>query len=318
MILHGVIFVCGLLLLYVGAEAMVRGASRLAALLGISAAVVGMTVVAYGTSAPELVVGIIASVKQQSALVYGNVIGSNIANLALVLGAGLLIGPIRINENFVRRRIPFLIGVTALFIVLSFFGSLGRPAAGLFLAVLAWYFYRELTNERRQLAASSPRPPMQTAGKAGFWWSLFYLFLVIAGIVGLVVGAEMMVRSALVFARHYGISERIIGITVVALGTSLPELAATIVAAVRRETDLLIGGLVGSNIFNILIILGVCGLIRPIPVNLTEVRVDFIFLLGLPVLLVGLVLINPLLKRWMGALLLSLYALFMFLLWLNG
>lgn len=311
------LFVVGLAVLYAGAEFMVRGASRLALSMGVSAIAVGLTVVAYGTSAPELVVGVMASAKGQSDLVYGNVIGSNIANLALVLGIAVLIRRLPVHRSFRTRRIPFLLAVSSLPLLLSLNGWIGFNDGLVFVALLVVYLAWEGTVEfrRARLARKNgavANLPDHVSTSVGA--RVLYAAMTLAGIAGLAGGAEMMVRGAVQIAENLGISERIIGITIVALGTSLPELAATVVAVARKEADLLLGGLVGSNVFNILIIVGVCSLISPIPIALSAVAIDFAFLLGLPVVLYVLALRGDNFPRPAGALLLGLYVVYIALL----
>ena len=335
MLKDALLFTLGLVVLTGGAEALIRGASRLAYSLGLSAVMVGMTIVAYGTSAPELVVGVVASVEKESAIVYGNVVGSNIANLALILGVALLIHPFRIDAASFRPvrkripflklpfllggRVPFLVFVTALMLVFCLDGEIGRLDGAVFLLVLAWFFYKEILLGIRQrrgnggAGAKGPEggPADRTKAPGRITW---YVTMIVLGLAGLVVGAELIVLSAVSLGHTLGVSERIIGITAVAIGTSLPELAAAFVASFRRESELLLGGVVGSNVFNVLIILGISSLIFPIAVDTSVLSLDFAFVLGLPLLLLALVSWDHRFRRAYGFLLIAAYGGYMYLL----
>ena len=321
MTIHILMFAGGLVILYAGAESLVRGASKLALALGVSATIVGMTVVAYGTSAPELVVGLIAGAEGRPGLVWGNVIGSNIANLALVLGIALLIRPIPNQGRFLQRQTPLLMVVTGLMLVLAWNGVIEAFEGVILILILAIYIFGQVRAELRAVklrrkdakaVGVDPVPPPTTGRK------VVYGAMVLVGLGALIGGAELMVKGAVAIAEQLGISERIIGIAVVAVGTSLPELAASIVASVRRETDLLLGGLIGSNIFNILIILGVCSAITPIDLGGESFRLDGLFVMGVPALIFAFAVFDNTLRRVYGGALLGLYLIYMVLIWTLG
>lgn len=298
-------FLLGLAILYVGAETMVNSSSRLAASYGIRPLVIGMTVVAFGTSMPEMMVSLLASFKGSADIAAGNIVGSNIANIGLILGFTALIAPLIVPRSLLKREVPFMIGASLLLYVLVLDGKLGFFDGALLFSLLLVFLVYCLRTARSSdgdvgqgtsMVASCSRPRDS--------------LLVLVGIIGLGIGAEMMVRSAVILARAFGISELIIGISVVAIGTSLPELAASGVSAWKGHADLSIGNVLGSNVFNVLFVLGVCPMIRPMAIDPSLLR------LQLPIMLVFSVGLIPLLGhrykicRWKGLLLLGGYLAF--------
>ncbi len=259
----------GFFLLLAGASWLVDGAASIAKRFGISHLAIGLTVVAFGTSAPELAVNLVASVKGNTDIALGNIIGSNIANVLLILGCAALVRPLIVQERTVRFEIPLSILASAIllplgapFLSLPLDGFL--PAAigrldGLILVALFLIFLRYIFRTAR-IGADEDEPlkeyPLPTA-----------VFLTICGIGALPLGGELLVRSAVQIALHAGISERVIGISLVAVGTSLPELATSLVAAYKKNADIAVGNIVGSNIFNVFWVLGISCLIRPIPLS---------------------------------------------------
>ncbi len=266
--------VAGLLVLIFAGDALVRGAVELARRLGIPALIVSLTVVAFGTSAPEMMVSVVAVLDGAPTLALGNVIGSNIANVLLVLGLPALFVVIRTNESDFRRDYLFMLGTTALFIALALTGPIHWPQALLLLAILA---AMTASQAREALAFRTRRPapgeedldlPAVPATMPG--WRM--VLLLAAGLFGLPLGAHLLVEGATGIARAIGISEAVIGLTLVAIGTSLPELATSVTAAIRGRADVALGNVIGSNVLNILAILGVAGLVGeiPIPVQMTQ------------------------------------------------
>lgn len=262
------LFLAGFFLLIKGADLLVEGASSLAKRFGIPAIVIGLTIVAFGTSAPELMVNIMASAKGSTDLAISNVVGSNIANILLILGVSAAIYPIAAKKNTVWKEVPFaLLAVIALFILLNdrlFDGivdtqlSRGDAMVLLLFFVIFLVYIFELARLGKIEIPQEEKPVKKHSG-----WSSGGMILV--GLVGLVLGGKWIVDGAIFFAKAWGVSETLIGLTVVAVGTSLPELATSVVAAFKRHSDIAIGNVVGSNIFNIFLILGVSGIIRPIP-----------------------------------------------------
>ena len=270
MVLVWVLFVIGLLMLYYGADWLVKGASSLARSLGLTPLVIGLTVVAFGTSAPELVVSIISSLQEKSMIAVGNVVGSNICNIALVLGLASLFMPIKSNASVVKRDIPIMLGISLYLLLISLNSKIGRLEGatllgGIIIYVCLNYYYAVKGTKQassgegfsKELAAEDIEDIPSRARQ---------ITLIVAGILFVVTGAQILIDSAVKIMHTFGISEKFIGLTVVALGTSLPELATSVVAAMRKEMDISIGNLVGSNVFNILGVLGVASLIRPIQI----------------------------------------------------
>lgn len=276
-------FICGLVILTIGAEGLVRGSSALALRLGISPLVIGLTIVAFGTSAPELAVSLDAAASGISSISIGNVIGSNIANIALILGLAAMIQPMRVQQSLLTRQIPIMIGVSLLLWGMTLDGSIGLwdgvlLFAGIILYVL--HSYRSAsTAEVPGLA--QPRSEADSSLLSKPW---FCLVLIATGLTALVGGGSLLVDSAVDIARFFGVSESLIGLTIVAVGTSMPELATSVVAAVRKQADIALGNIVGSNIFNILAILGIASIINPLT-STDFSRIDFALMVGIAILL---------------------------------
>ena len=251
----------GLVLLGGGANSLVRGSSDLALQLGMSPLAIGLTVVAFGTSSPELVVSLEAAYEGNGALALGNVIGSNIANIGLVLGAAVLIQPARAEPKLIRLDIPILIGCTLLLSLLLADGELSR-LEGLFLtAGIAGYVTFTVTEARRESAVHTDFDEVLAAPQRS---TLKNLALVGVGLLLLIGGANLLIRGAVALAERLGVTQAVIGLTVVAVGPSLPELATSLVAAYKKEADLIVGNVIGSNIFNTLGILGPAALLAPL------------------------------------------------------
>ena len=255
----------GFALLYFGAEWLVKGSSSLARSLGVSPIVIGLTVVAFGTSAPELVVSLISSIQGKSMIAVGNVVGSNICNIALILGLSALFNPIKSDPSVVHRDIPIMLGISVYLFLLSLNSTLGRiEGATLFAGIILYTFFNYSLAKKETTDASGVISELE---EIGYITSRSRQLVFIAlGIVGVVGGAQIVVDNAVLIMQILGVSEKFIGLTIVAFGTSLPELATSVVAALRGEMDISIGNLVGSNVFNIMSVLGVAALVRPIPI----------------------------------------------------
>lgn len=252
----------GLILLFVGAEGLIRGSSNLAIKMGITPLVVGLTVVAFGTSTPELVVSLKAALIGNSSISLGNVVGSNIANIALILGVAALIRPLDVHAKVIMREIPIMIGISVLLLLLLIDGELGFFDGLVFVFGILIY-----TVVNVMMARKEKNSEVDTEFKEGLKSKLgipVSIFLMFAGLGFLIFGANLFVQSAVAIAKIFNVSDAIIGLTIVAVGTSLPELITSIVAAYKKESDIAIGNVVGSNIFNILGILGITALIIPI------------------------------------------------------
>jgi cation:H+ antiporter len=265
MVLYIVYCLVGFILLYFGAEWLVKGSSSLARSLGVTPIVIGLTVVAFGTSAPELVVSLVSSIKGKSMIAVGNVVGSNICNIALVLGLSAVLNPIKSDPIVVRRDIPIMLAISLYLLVLSFNSTLGRiEGATLFIGIILYTFMNYYLAKKETAGAAEIESELEDIGFVAS--RAKQLVMIAAGIVGVVGGAQAVVDSAVFIMTEIGVSEKFIGLTIVAFGTSLPELATSVVAAMRGEMDISIGNLVGSNVFNIMSVLGVASLVRPIPI----------------------------------------------------
>jgi len=264
MLLNLLYFFGGLATLVVGADALVRGASKLALSLGLSSLVVGLTVVAFGTSAPELAVSVGAVLDGRTDIAIGNVVGSNILNVLLILGVSALIVPLLVHAQVIRQEVPIMIGVTVLLCVLILDGQLSMFEGALLFGLLLVYTTFVIVQSRRETGEARAEfdDGVQPA-TPGAWDSHpgVQILLIVVGLVLLVLGAKGIVTAAVAFAQAIGVSELIIGLTIVAIGTSLPEIAASIVAAIKGERDIAVGNIVGSNVFNILSVLGLSALI---------------------------------------------------------
>ena len=260
----------GFVMLYYGAEWLVKGSSSLARSLGVTPIVIGLTVVAFGTSAPELVVSLISSIQNKSMIAVGNVVGSNICNIALVLGLAAVFQPITSHRSVIRRDIPLMLAISCYLLVLSLDSKLGRiEGATLFAGIILYTFFNYYIAKKE--AKEGPGEVGATIEseleEIGYITSRSkQIVLIVVGIIGVVFGAQIVVESAVKIMKVLGVNEKFIGLTIVAFGTSLPELATSVVAALRKEMDISIGNLVGSNVFNILSVLGAASLVRPIPI----------------------------------------------------
>jgi cation:H+ antiporter len=260
------LFITGLIIIYYGAEFLVKGASGLARSLGMSPMVIGLTVVAFGTSTPEIFVSVVSSLKGKSMIAVGNVIGSNICNIALVLGLAALFVPIPGQPSVIRRDIPIMLGVSLYLLVISYNSIIGRLEGATLLTGIVLYTFLNYTMARREIKKLMGKADISRQKidpkKAGS--RFLQAGRILLGIAGVVAGAEMMIDSAVKIMSVLGVSEKFIGLTIVAFGTSLPELATSVVAAWKKEMDISLGNLVGSNVFNILCVLGVASVVKPI------------------------------------------------------
>lgn len=296
----------GLALLTAGATALVRGAAALALRLGLTPLIVGLTVVAFGTSAPELVVSVEAALAGAGAIAVGNVVGSNVANIGLILGLVVLLRPFPVDRSLLRRDVPVLVAVTLGAALVLADRTVGAAEGAALVAGLVAYLVWSVRQARRDTAAAALLPgaadlpvPSGPAWRDGV--------LVAGGLAGLVVGADLFVGGAVALAEAAGVSNAVIGLTVVAIGTSLPELATSLVAAWRGESEIAAGNVIGSNLFNLLGILGVAALVQPLSASglaLADVGVMVAFTLAMAVLMV----LGRRLVRTEGALLVGGYA----------
>jgi cation:H+ antiporter len=308
----------GFVLLFGGGEWLVRGALAIARKLKISPLLIGMTVVAFCTSAPELVVSLGAAIEGRADIAIGNVVGSNVFNVLGVLGAAALIAPIAVKPAELRRDTATMIGATVLLAIMAQFGVLTRPMGLLLFSGIIAYVWLSYRFERRNPQAPSADLHTEEAEEIPSSKSLWVgIGLVSAGLACLVVGSRLLIIGATDIALRLGISEAVIGLTLVAIGTSLPELATSVVAAIRRHSDVAVGNVVGSNIFNILNILGITSLIRPVTVAAQMAHVDVWVMVAVSVGIAPFLLVRGRIGRGAGFAFLALYVTYAVLL-LNG
>lgn len=299
-----VLCVMGLAALTFGADALVRGSSRLAVHFGVSPLVVGLTVVAYGTSAPELVASLIAAIEGHPDVAVGNVLGSNVANTGLILGSTAVLAPVLVARSVLRRELPMMVAATFLFGLLALRLELDRTVGICFLLLLVLFNYLTLRWARRS-------PPLLEGVEDMRQGSLrSSLLLTALGLAILVGGAHALVEGAVSLARSMGVSDFIIGVTLVAVGTSLPELATSFAAGLRKEVDLVVGNIVGSNVFNIFGALGLSAAVSPLPIDENLFRFEFPALIGFTLAMTLFIHTGGRVSRAEGALLLLGYVAF--------
>jgi len=296
-------FIVGLVALIGGAELLVRSVSRLAVIAGISKLVIGLTVVAFGTSAPELAVSIQAGVTGQTDIMIGNIVGSNLTNILLILGLSALIIPLKVHKTLIKVDLPFLIVITILVYILGlngFFTIWECLLLTVILAIYLFYLFRQKGDVDIPLAEGEDVKKHSVPKD---------LVLLVIGFAGLILGARWIVSSAIIFAEMAGVSELVIGLTVVAIGTSLPEIVISLLAAFKGEKDIAVGNIVGSNILNFLAVLGVSGMFIPeaIPIQQSLLDVDLILLIGATILCFPIFFTGRRIVRWEGAVFLVLY-----------
>jgi len=313
MILPYAFIVVALLLLFGGAELLVKGSASLAARAGLTPLVIGLTVVAFGTSSPELAVSLKAALAGQGDVAVGNVVGSNILNIAVILGLAAVICPIGVHLQLIKVDVPIMILVSVLLPVLLYDGRLGRVEGGLLLAGIVVYTLFNVVMARRGAAAEVESEFAESVPKATTHWAVD-LVLIGGGLATLVVGSRLLVDNSIEVARAFQISEAVIGLTVVALGTSMPELATSIIAAIRRQPDIALGNAIGSNIFNILATLGLSSLVVPMTAGGITV-IDYGVMVGTAVLLLPFLMTGPRLGRLEGLVFLGGYCGYLAFLW---
>ncbi len=300
MLVHVGVLLLGLVILYFGAEWLIKGASSLAVGFGIPPLVVGLTVVALGTSLPEFMTNFIAALGGNDGLALGNIIGSNIANVGLILGTSAVLVPLAVAPSTLKREYPIMLGVLVMFYLLALNGTIGRYDGAILIAgLVAFLGYLVHDVRRRGVGAGEvmASPELTMPG-----WKK--VLLLIAGIIGLALGAHLMVNSAVEIAKLFGIDPIIVGLTIVAVGTSLPELAASLVGVFRNETDLAVGNVIGSNLLNVLFVVGTVAFVQPLGVDAESIQIHFPVMIGFGALIL-LAWFRHQLARWHGVLLLA-------------
>lgn len=314
-------FLFGAAALIAGAEALVRGATRLATSAGVSQVVIGLTVVAVGTGSPELAVAVRSALAGQGDVTVGNVVGANILNILLILGASALLSPLAVSQSLVRRDVPILVGVSVTLWLLSLDGRLGRPEGVLLLSGMVVYTVwavREGRREGRRAEEGYPGGLCEECRTAGHW--AYQVMLIVGGLVFLGFGASLMVAAAVAFAQVLGVSELIISLTLVAIGTTLPEAATSVLAARRGQTDITVGNVIGSNLFNILAVLGIAAILSPggLTIPAEARRGDMPLMIAAAAACLPIFVTGGRIRRREGALLLAFYGAFLIYLYLRA
>jgi cation:H+ antiporter len=303
-------FVVGLGFLIIGAEALVRGASRLAAIFGISPLVIGLTVVAFGTSSPELAVSVKSALSNQASIAVGNVIGSNIFNVLFILGISALIVPLIVSQQLVRFDVPLMIALSVIVLIFSLDKSFSRSDGIMLVVGLVLYVWFLIYQSRRETIAVRKEYAKEFGATkpVRINW-VKNIGLVLGGLVLLVLGSRWLVDSAVSFAQYLGVSELVVGLTIVAAGTSLPEVVTSVIAAIRGERDIAVGNVVGSNIFNIMGVLGLASIIAPtgIEVSTSVIGFDIPVMIAVALACLPIFFTGGLISRQEGVLLLGYY-----------
>jgi cation:H+ antiporter len=302
--------IAGIVGLYVGAEVLVRGSSSLAIGFGISPLVVGLTIVAFATSSPELVVSIKAAIEGNPGIVVGNVVGSNICNIALILGVAALISPMQVKTQVIKREIPLMIIITVVFLLVLIDGSISRWEGAMFVIGIIAYIFLSYLYVRKDKDDVEIVKEFEEGIRTKHYKIWKSVLLIVVGLGLLIIGSNLFVDGAIEAAVKFGVSQAVIGLTIVALGTSLPELVTSIVASFKNENDIAIGNAVGSNVFNILSILGISSLINPIS-NSGITIIDLSIMMFFTILILPLCKSGFKIRRWEGALLFSGYIAYM-------
>lgn len=299
------LFMAGIATLLIGGEFLIRGSSRLAKSLGINPIIIGLSIIAFGTSAPEFIVSLIAAIKGSGDIAIGNIVGSNISNIGLILGITAVISTLFVNNRLLKLKLPVLFTFTAIFIGLSFNKVLGLIEGTIlivcFVATIIYYYYISVTYRKFE-------PPIEDSDNNH---TLKQVGFIVFGIAGLVIGAQLLVDKSIYFARLAGVSELVIAVSAVAIGTSLPELTASIFAAIKKEHELILGNIIGSNIFN-MGILGIVSVIKPIEVNPEIFKIQFPVMAILTLCLLPAMKTNYKIDKFEGILFLTIYAVFLY------
>ncbi|MGE4489240.1 MAG: calcium/sodium antiporter [Kiritimatiellales bacterium] len=301
--MDALLLLVGFILLTVGADVLVRGASRLAVAIGISPLVVGLTVVAFGTSAPEMAVSTVSGLTGQTNIALGNVVGSNIFNVLLILGLSALIVPLTVSRQLIRLDVPLMIGASVLVFLFGLNGQIGRGEGLILLGLIIAYTIFQIVQSRRE----HQQVELSIGEKSHSLW--IDALMLAGGLALLVLGTRWLVNGAVAIAGKLGVSELVIGLTVVACGTSLPELATSVVASIRGQREIAVGNVVGSNMFNLLAVLGLAGLVSPdgVPVSESVLRFDFPVMLAVSVACFPVFFTGSVIARWEGALFFGYY-----------
>jgi cation:H+ antiporter len=325
LLIQSILFIAGITGVYFGAEWLVKGSSKLSRDLGIKPIVIGLTVVAFGTSSPELAVSLTASIKGSNDIAIGNIIGSNIANIGLILGISAIVLPLQVEKIIMKRELPLMIAISAALYFMAIDKRIGLiDGVILFTGIIIFVSYQvyNTLNSKRKSGNSTGSADDKTcitenAGKqspAGRKHLLYNILYIVIGLACLLVGSHILVKSAIFIAGRLGVSEMLIGLTVVAFGTSVPEMATSVVSVLRKEADICVGNVIGSNIFNILMVIGSVALVRPLNVERGTLFFEFPVMLLFSVALIPMIRGSLRVNRLAGCLLTAGYFVFIFLL----
>ena len=292
MLIESFFLIIGLVLLYFGSEFLVKGASSTALLLSVKPVIVGLTIVSFATSAPELLVSLVAAFNDSQGISVGNILGSNVINIGLVLGMSAVFKTIQIHRQIIRFDMPFMLAACVLFGLFCMDGHIDQIDGVILLGLLIGYLILGILNSKDKNNTIHPEKNLKKFS--------INLFLVVFGIAALAKGASLVVESAIFMARRIGLTEAFIGISIVAMGTSLPELATSVVAAAKNESDLSLGNIVGSNLFNICLVMGVIGIISPIHIDKAILNFKFPFMIIITFILYGFALFKKRIERSTG------------------
>ncbi len=309
MFIHILFIIVALVLLYFGASWLVRGASSLAIKLGITPLIIGLTIVAFGTSTPELIVSIQAALNGNGGISIGNVVGSNIFNIGIILGISALCYPIQVKAEVIRFDVPVML-ITALCFLFFFLDhTIGRLEGLALMTASVLYTFYNVRKAKKEISPEISEEFQESMPKVSSRW--IDLLLIVLGLGVLMLGSDLLVDHAVSLAQYFQVSDAVIGLTIVAAGTSMPELATSVVAALKKQSDIALGNVVGSNIYNILIILGLSSIITPIQAPDIALT-DSLVMVGISILLIPLVKTGFVLQRWEGGVLLLAYAIYLY------
>ena len=325
MLIQSILFIAGITGVYFGAEWLVKGSSKLSRDLGIKPIVIGLTVVAFGTSSPELAVSLTASIKGSNDIAIGNIIGSNIANIGLILGISAIALPLQVEKIIMKRELPLMIAISAALYFMAIDKKIGLiDGVILFTGIIIFVSYQvyNTINSKRKSGNSTDNADGKTCitestdkqSPAGRKYLLHNVLYILIGLTCLLIGSHILVKSAIFIAGRLGVSEMLIGLTVVAFGTSVPEMATSVVSVLRKEADICVGNVIGSNIFNILMVIGSVALVRPLNVARETLFFEFPVMLLFSVALIPMIRGNLRVNRLEGCLLTAGYFVFIFLL----
>lgn len=309
MLLNSIVFLAGLVVLFFGADWLIRGAASLALRFGIRPLVVGLTVIALATSMPEFLVNFIAASQGDDGLALGNIVGSNICNIALILGLSALVFPLNVTRGMLRKEYPIMLAVMFGFYLVARDGLVGRTDGGVLVVCLVAFLIFIVLDARRHGQLNAGADVVVSDALLPMWKKLTFL---LGGMIMLTLGARLMVEGASNIAEALGISSLIVGLTVVAIGTSLPELAASLMCALRQEADMSVGNVLGSNLLNVLFVVGLVALVRPLEVDVESIDVHFPVMLVFSVALLPIARTQYQITRWEGGMLLAGFIAYMY------